>query len=404
MKTLKIVLMGNYSAYPFIDELGIPPQKIKRVTSWNETLAEALASLPNTEVHVISLYIGERTTTVSRGPLSVTYLVVPKTANALTLYGFTAWKARQFIDKIKPDIVHGIGTEHMWPTAALGSKFPCVITVHGVMTNIVKDNYPLLSRQRYFSLLERRIMKKARNFITISPYIQNIVKARNASASFYEVENPVSRRFFEVTSLPSKNKTILFVGHTQKGKGLGTLIKAFTQLKREGLVPGWKISVVGPIIKGNYYDKICRMIKDQQLLLDISFEGFMLPHEIIREYNNAAFLVLPSKQETAPMSVAESMACGLPVVATRVGGVSYMVADGHTGFLCKVDDSEELACQMRKLVQSPALRDSFGAAAKQVAARRWQPEIIAEQTRMVYCKILDRTTQKLVAKNGPIAS
>ena len=389
MNSLKVVLLGNYSAYPFVEELGTTYRSIRRVTSWNETLAGALASLPGIEVHVITSYKGEKTIQVRRGRLTVTYLVIPKLCNALTLYGYTARMASLLIRTLEPDIVHGIGTEHIWPFVAVRSNYPSVVTIHGVVNEIVKKTHPpLFSRLRYFGLLEKRVINRTRHLIAISPYIQRMVE-HNSSNRVYPVENAVSNRYFEVIASPSRSKTILFVGHTGKGKGLRTLVEAFAQLKRRKVAADWRIHVLGPVHEGNYYDGICQTIEAEKLQSDISFKGFLLPSEMTEEYRTAAFLVLPSKQESAPMCIAEAMACGIPVVATPVGGVPYMVADGLTGFLCSVNNNEILAYRMLEFMEHPAFRDRCGKQAKLDAERRWKPEKIASQTLQVYQDILD---------------
>lgn len=389
MNPLRVVLLGNYSAYPFVEELGTTYRSIQRVTSWNETLACALASFPSIEVYVITSYKGKRTVQIRQRRLTVTYLVVPRFINALTFYGYTGWIASRLIRTIKPDIVHGVGTEHIWPQVAVRSNYPSVVTIHGVMNEIVKRTYtPVYSRLRYFAFLEKQVINRTRNFIAINPYIQRMID-HNTSARIYTVENPVSKRYFDVIASPSRSKTILFVGHTGIGKGLGTLVEAFAQLKRQGFTADWKIHVVGPVYKGKYYDGICQIIKAENLQSDISFKGFLLPSEITEEYRKSAFLVLPSKQESAPMCIAEAMACGIPVVATRVGGVPYMVSDGWTGSLCSMDNSEILKLRMLDLMQHPAIRDRYGKQAKLDAERRWKPEKIASQTLQVYQNILD---------------
>jgi glycosyltransferase involved in cell wall biosynthesis len=392
---MKIVLLGNYSTYPFVEELGINAKTIKRVTIWNETLAEALALLPGIEVNVITQYKGLQTCHVRRGQLHAIYLSIQKIMNALSLFMYTFYRAKKFIKTINPDIVHGIGTEHIWPFVALNSGFPHVITLHGILTKILKQtNPPILTRQRYFALLERYVMKKAKNVIVINQYVQNIMQKCNNSARLYSVENPVHKRYFNVISSPSESKKILFVGHTGRGKGFKDLIEAFIYLKRKGVVSNWVISAVGPIHKGSYYDEISYLIRKEDIHSNIIFKGFLLPHEIIEEYKSSAFLVLPSEQETAPMSIAEAMACGLPVIATRVGGIPYMVKDNDTGLLFDVGKNEELADRMLKLIQNPDLSKRYGERSKVEAEKRWRPEKIAEQTMKVYTQIINEKNIK----------
>ena len=70
--------------------------------------------------------------------------------------------------------------------------------------------------------------------------------------------------------------------------------------------------------------------------------------------------VLSSRSEALPVSILEAMAAGLPVVATRVGGVPELVRDGETGFLAPASDATALAAPIQRLVDSPELRARLG--------------------------------------------
>jgi glycosyltransferase involved in cell wall biosynthesis len=76
--------------------------------------------------------------------------------------------------------------------------------------------------------------------------------------------------------------------------------------------------------------------------------------------NALDIFVLPSLSEGLPMSVLEAMACGLPVVATRVGGLPEVVVHEHTGLLVASQDAQQLAAALNRLVQQEDTRLSLG--------------------------------------------
>lgn len=98
--------------------------------------------------------------------------------------------------------------------------------------------------------------------------------------------------------------------------------------------------------------------------------------------------MLPSRQENAPIVIAEAMAAGVPVVATRVGGIPEMVVENKTGFLYSSGDIKHLVTCLEKLLNFPSLVNNFGERAKDLARMRYHPDIVARQTIEVYNSIL----------------
>ena len=92
-----------------------------------------------------------------------------------------------------------------------------------------------------------------------------------------------------------------------------------------------------------------------------------IAHAQVPEYLNAAdVFALPSHQEGVPVAMLEAMACGLPVVATAVGGIPEVITNGSTGFLIRPRDECELAECLERLVRDAGLRRRTGAAAQEV--------------------------------------
>jgi glycosyltransferase involved in cell wall biosynthesis len=108
---------------------------------------------------------------------------------------------------------------------------------------------------------------------------------------------------------------------------------------------------------------------------------------MVLEHARCALLALPSKQETAPVVVAEAMAAGRAVVATRICGVPYMVEDGASGLLVEDGDPNALAAGLLRLLQDPALRARMGQRGRQIAEARFRTSVVAGQTRQVYLEL-----------------
>ncbi|MGH9407805.1 MAG: glycosyltransferase, partial [Terriglobia bacterium] len=98
--------------------------------------------------------------------------------------------------------------------------------------------------------------------------------------------------------------------------------------------------------------------------------------------------VLPSRSESLSNAIMESMAAGVPVVATRVGGNAELVNDGETGFLVPVNDDERLSGALERLVADPTLRSVFAKRAKELASARFSADAMASQYETLYSSLL----------------
>lgn len=100
----------------------------------------------------------------------------------------------------------------------------------------------------------------------------------------------------------------------------------------------------------------------------------------------ASLLVLCSDVEGLPNVVLEAQHAGCPVVATAVGGVPELIADGHTGFLVPAGDLEALAARVSTLLENPELAEPIAAAAKLSARQRFSVDRLVEDTLAAYSR------------------
>ncbi len=101
-------------------------------------------------------------------------------------------------------------------------------------------------------------------------------------------------------------------------------------------------------------------------------------------------LLLPSEQESFGLAALEAMACEVPVVASRVGGIPEVVTDGETGFLSEVGDVEKMADDAARLLTDEKLRNEMGARARGSALSRYSTDIVIPQYIEFYERVLGR--------------
>jgi glycosyltransferase involved in cell wall biosynthesis len=158
----------------------------------------------------------------------------------------------------------------------------------------------------------------------------------------------------------------LYVGRLSAEKGLRVLLGAWGRLR--GRIP-LRIAGDGPL-----KEEIAGEIKTRGLL-GVGLLGRLAPSEIVSVMQGARFLVLPSVcYENFPLAVVEAFACGLPVIASRLGSMAEIVADGDTGLHVTPGDSAELAAKADWAWRNPGKLQELGKAGRQEYVSKYGPE------------------------------
>ncbi len=132
------------------------------------------------------------------------------------------------------------------------------------------------------------------------------------------------------------------------------------------------------------------------------FLGPLALAEMSRFYREARFVVVPSRcLEGFGLVAAEAMSHGLPVVASRIGGLAEVVEDGTTGLLVEPGNAEELAAAMRRLWDDPDLCRRLGAAGRAKAAREYSPERFFDRLTGAYQAALALTAGSALEAPAP---
>jgi D-inositol-3-phosphate glycosyltransferase len=158
---------------------------------------------------------------------------------------------------------------------------------------------------------------------------------------------------------------ILFVGRIEPLKGVDTLIRAMALLAHE--CPTWvnrlSLAIIGgdPSTNENAeMERLKQMHAELKLGELVVFLGAKDQDTLQYYYNAAEAVVMPSHYESFGMVALEAMACGTPVIASDVGGLSHLVRDGMTGFHVPNGDHVALASTLARLLQNEVLRRKLG--------------------------------------------
>ena len=158
------------------------------------------------------------------------------------------------------------------------------------------------------------------------------------------------------------HKVMLYVGRIEPLKGADLLLHAAASLESD---EGVQVLVVGSDAEGSgELERLHQMSNDLQLGDTVEFVGRVPQERLALYYSAADVCVVPSFYESFGLAALESMACGTPVVATRVGGLSTIVQHGRTGYLKSWRCPEAFAQSVEIIMANEDLRDSMGRAAR----------------------------------------
>jgi glycosyltransferase involved in cell wall biosynthesis len=236
------------------------------------------------------------------------------------------------------------------------------------------------------SAYEKSCVAKVKNLISISPYVEDeLERIGGFNGTVFRIDNPVADDYFSVGPC-AQASTILCTGRVIPRKDLLTLLRALDQVHQE--MPQVHLRIAGETDSAPAYVEACRQfIRRQELETSVAFLGSLSVRETVAEYANCAIFALTSRQETAPVAVAEAMAARRPVVATAVCGIPHMVQDSLSGLLVEPGDVHGLANALLRLLRDRKLCAQMGAQGRAVAEERFRLDVVARKTRDVYARL-----------------
>jgi glycosyltransferase involved in cell wall biosynthesis len=170
----------------------------------------------------------------------------------------------------------------------------------------------------------------------------------------------------------ARTPLVLSVGRLVHKKGFDVLLEAFALLRRLGV--GARLEIVG---EGPLRPDLERRVADLGLGDSVVLHGLRVRHEVLEAYRRADCVVLASRVTAAgdrdgiPNTLAEAMACGLPVVAARLPGTEELVVDGETGLLVPPEQPEALALALESVLRDPERRRRMGEAGRERVRRHF---------------------------------
>jgi glycosyltransferase involved in cell wall biosynthesis len=188
--------------------------------------------------------------------------------------------------------------------------------------------------------------------------------------------------------LSPETPIILFVGNLEPRKAVDRLLHAFAQVRAS--LPGARLAVIGTGESAGAEDQTAllhQLAHDLSLARSVRFLGRVVESDLLDWYAAANVFALPSSSEAQGIVALEAMACGLPVVASAVGGLLDTIEDGRTGYLVPFGNVPVLAERLASVLSDPAA-PAIGMAARRAVINDFSWERAVSATIEVYREVL----------------
>jgi colanic acid/amylovoran biosynthesis glycosyltransferase len=186
-------------------------------------------------------------------------------------------------------------------------------------------------------------------------------------------------------------------------KGLLTCLRAFAIFHREN--PRSQLLIAG---KGPLQPALEALATELGVRDFVHFTGFLAQSDLLQLYHRCHIFLHPSEmpadenQEGIPNSILEAMATGMPVLATRHGGIPEAVEDGRCGVLVEERDHEALAAEMKKMTQTPHFFSEMGILASEAVARDFEQGMHIAELERHYHEAVAQAEEVVARQTSPL--
>lgn len=292
----------------------------------------------------------------------------------------------------RPELIHAnsIRAGLVISTAALGLGIPIVWHVHDLL-----PRHPFSTIIRVFVLLFPPFRIAAVSHVAAERFRGQLLRTFPDRVGIAVIHNSVSIRQGVETSyekeickelrLRNSDALIGIVGNLSAGKGQLELISAFAEVQKR--IPKAALLIVGSSLfnrDDGYSERLKLQAKASGVSDRIRFLGQR--RDVPAIMRSLDLLVLNSKSEAFPLVALEGLACEVPVLATRVGGVPELITHGETGWLIPVGDQAQLADAIVSLLEQPRLRERLARNGRRHVETNFTVEKFISSLEMLYAE------------------
>jgi glycosyltransferase involved in cell wall biosynthesis len=276
-------------------------------------------------------------------------------------------------------------------SAGIKPRCPVVIRCHGSDTYFGK----LLNYEPRWSvrLAEKIALQGANGIASVSKYTADVTRSVfNLKSPIEVIPNGIDPKQYPVEEEVEEN-TILYFGTLVRKKGVLDLAKIFSLVVDRN--PYAKLQLVGrdsiDKITGVSTWELMKKEMNAKALARTVYAGFQSHSHIQQWIKQAAVCVFPSYAEALPVSWLEAMACGKPIIASKIGWAPEIIQNGDDGMLVDPSDHTQYAKTILQVIQDRTLLKKMGEAARHKVEREFAIEMVAKKSIVWYQKFIGRS-------------
>ncbi|NKB25266.1 MAG: glycosyltransferase [Kiritimatiellae bacterium] len=262
------------------------------------------------------------------------------------------------LKKLQIELFHS--TNYMIPFRAFkrdrNGAVKCVVTIHDLIPLVFRDHAPKSKKSRMFPLY-CKIMNEVGcrahcivcpSLATRADILERLHIPPDRHDDVIAIPEAAGEQYAPALRIPASGKTIVYVGRFDPYKNVTQLIKAFSEIHRKE--PNTRLRIIGP--EDPRYPEAQEQASTFNLEDAIVWQGYLDEQELLKAYQQADVLVLPSRYEGFGLPVLEAMACGTPVVCSNVSSLPEVA--GQAAALFDPDDTNQLIETVLRILTDPA--------------------------------------------------
>jgi len=395
--------------------------------SWIDALLEELKNYQNISLGIVLPIDSKHFQRDQKDNIKLYGLPNPKERNILRkaynkmIYATESSKINSHIktvvDDFNPDIIQIFGTENPFGLIIPQLNKPVIMHIQGFLLVGERKYFTGLSRCEQFrytswkdllflrgnyngfftfrkrAKVEEKVIKSCHYFMGRTDFDRRIIALLSPKSTYFHCEEFIRKEFFEKCwNFPLGDEIVgisILKGTTSKGIDL--LVESSMVLQKH--IPFTiKFKICGVSSNEEIVKILKKKYKKDKCFENIEFLGKLTAAELVTQLSNANFYVHPSYIENSPNSVCEAMALGMPIVATKVGGVNSIIQDKIEGLLVQEGDPYSLAGAIVELINNYEYAVSLGKNARARAICRHNPLQLKNSILKIY--------EKLIFENG----